>query len=318
MVGFVQSGDIMETRKELLGILLVLAIGVCFALANTLAGLAYTGGTDALSVSTARFFLPALILLIILIAKGRKLILPRRDGLIAIALGLVTVVYTWALLSAIEILPVPLVVLVFYLFPVFTTFIVAAMGWEPLSRINLIAALVAFAGLALALGVSSHSINPVGVIFAGIGALGLATVSAVSHRVIRSGDPRQATFYMAATAAITFVVITLSNGEFRLPTTEPGWWGFIGTNLFYAVGMIGFFAAISLIGPAKTTLYSYVEPLVAVGAAFVLLDQVLEPLQILGGVVVVGALVAAARVNLTTSKPETTPGVPENDDPASP
>ncbi|MBT5571327.1 MAG: EamA family transporter [Alphaproteobacteria bacterium] len=308
----------MESRKEILGILLVLVIGICFALANTLAGLAYTGGTDALSVSTARFFLPALVLLIILIAKGRKLVLPRRDGLIAIALGLVTVVYTWALLSAIEILPVPLVVLVFYLFPVFTTFIVAAMGWERMSRINMVAAIVAFAGLGLALGVSSQSINPLGVIFAGIGALGLATVSAVSHRVIRSGDPRQATFYMAATAAVTFVIITLSSGEFRLPTTEPGWWGFIGTNLFYAAAMIGFFAAISLIGPAKTTLYSYVEPLVAIGAAFVLLDQVLEPLQILGGLVVVGALVVAGRANLKASKPEATPRAPGNDGPANP
>ena len=36
----------------------------------------------------------------------------------------------------------------------------------------------------------------------------------------------------------------------------------------------------------------------AIAAAFVLLDQVLEPLQIFGVVIVVGALVAAARANI--------------------
>lgn len=288
----------MESRKEILGIVLVLAIGVGFAMANTLAGVAYTGGTDALSVATARFFLPAAILLVILLATGKNVLLPSRDGWIAIVLGIVTVAYTWALLTAIELLPVPLAVLVFYLFPVFTTFIVAAMGWERLHRINVIAALIAFAGLALALGVSDQGLNFLGVFYAAIAAVGLATVSAVSSRVIRAGDPRQATLYMAATAAVTFLVITVAFGEFRLPNTATGWWGFIGTNAFYAGAMIGYFVAISMIGPGRTTLYSNIEPLMAIAAAFVLLDQVLEPLQIFGVVVVVGALVAAARANI--------------------
>ncbi len=288
----------MDSRKEIIGIALVLAIGVGFAMANTLAGVAYTGGTDALTVSTSRFFLPALIIAVILLATGQPLLMPKRDGLIAAVLGLITVGYTWGLLSAIEVLPVPLAVLVFYLFPIFTTFIVAAMGWEKLHRINVIAAFVAFAGLALALGVSGKGLNLTGVALAAMSALGLAIVSAVSSRVIRAGDPRQATFYMAATAAVTFVLITLLFGEFRLPTTPTGWWGLIGTNLVYAAAMIGFFVAISMIGPGKTTLYSNIEPLIAIGAAFVLLDQVLSPWQILGIVTVVGALFFAARASL--------------------
>ena len=221
--------------------------------------------------------------------------LPARDGLVAAGLGWVTVLYTWSLLSAIEILPVPLAILVFYLFPVFTTFIVAMMGWERLKRINIIAAFVAFAGLALALGVSGGGLNLLGVAYAAVAALGLALVSAVSSCVIRSGDPWQATLYMAATAALTFVLITILFGEFRLPTTETGWWGFIDTNLVYAAAMIGYFVAISMIGPGKTTLYSNIEPLIAIGAAFILLDQVLSPLQILGVVVVVGALALCFR-----------------------
>src|SRR3546814_18530005 len=92
----------MESRREIIGITLVVFNSVCFALANTLAMFAYGGGSDPLSVSTARFFLPALILVIVLLATGRKLALPPRDGLIAGALGVVTAGYTWALLTSIS------------------------------------------------------------------------------------------------------------------------------------------------------------------------------------------------------------------------
>ncbi|MBO6784314.1 MAG: DMT family transporter [Alphaproteobacteria bacterium] len=308
----------METRNELMGIILVLVIGVCFAMANTLAGLAYTGGTDALSVSTSRFMLPALILVVILVLQRKSILLPTRDGLISIVLGLVTVGYTWALLSAIEILAVPLVVLIFYLFPLITSFIVAAMGWEQLRKINIVAAFVAFGGLALALGTQAGGLNILGVVYSVIAAFGLATVSAVSKRVIRTGDPRQATFYMATTAMVVFLVITFAAGEFRLPETGPGWWGFIGTNVFYAVAMIGYFAAIGMIGPAKTTLYSNIEPVLAIGAAWVLLDQTLSPIQFVGVLIVLGALVAVARVALRAGRVPTGPAAPGSSDRASP
>ena len=295
----------MESRNEILGIVLVLGIAACFAMANTLAGLAYTGGADALSVSTSRFLLPALILLVTLAVRARPILMPRRDAITSIVLGLVTVVYTWLLLSSIELLPVPLAVLIFYLFPLFTTFIVSALGLEKLHRVNIIAAVVAFAGLTLVLGVSGEGLHMLGVFYAFLAAIGLATVSAVSKRVIRTGDPRQATLYMAATATVAFLLVTLTSGEFRLPTTEPGWWGFVGTNLFYAVAMIGYFVAISMIGPAKTTLFSYLEPLVATAAAWILLDQTLDPLQLVGIAIVIGALVAAARAGMRAGRSKT-------------
>ena len=288
----------MDTRREILGILLVLAIGVCFALANTFAGLAYQGGSDPLTVSTARFALPTLVLVIILAARRRAILLPRRDGIIAAALGVVTVVYTWALLTAIDILPVPLAVLTFYLFPVFTSFILAGLGWERMRPIAFGAAIVAFAGLALALGVSGEGLNLLGVALGALAALGLATVSAVSSRVIRAGDPRQVTLYMAATALVTFLAITLVRGEFALPVTESAWWGFAGTNIFYAIAMIGFFVGIAMIGPAKTTLFSYIEPIAVIASAYVFLGQALLPLQSVGVVIVVGALIVAGIAGL--------------------
>ena len=298
----------MDKRREILGIAIVVGVSICFAFSNTLAGLSYRSGADPFSVSTVRFVLPTLILIGLLLAAGKPILLPRRDGMIGIGLGIVTAIYAWSLLSAIEVLPVPLAVLIFFLFPLFTSLIVAVFGWGQLTRATVIAGLVAFGGLALALGVTWSGLEPIGVVFGLIAAFGLAVVSVVSSRVMKNSDHRQITLYLVATAAITFAVLALVRGEFLLPQTTTGWWAFVGTNMLFAAAMIGFFLGISMIGPVKTTLFSYLEPLATIGAAFMLLGQRLEAAQFLGALVVIFALLYAGWAGLRQQRsgpPET-------------
>ena len=283
----------MDKRREIFGIAVVVGVSICFAFSNTLAGLSYRSGADPFSLSTVRFFLPSLILIGILFAAGKPILLPRRDGMIGIVLGIVTAIYAWSFLSAIEVLPVSLAVLIFFLFPLFTSLIVAIFGWGRLTRATVIAGLVAFGGLALALGVTWSSLELTGVVFGLIAAFGIAIVSVVSSRVMRNSDHRQVALYIAATAAVTFVVIALVRGEFLMPQTTTGWWAFAGTNILFAAAMIGFFVGIAMIGPVKTTLFSYLEPLVTIAAAFMLLGQRLEAGQLLGALVVISALLYA-------------------------
>lgn len=277
------------------GVTLALSSAVAFALANTVVGVAYRGGTNPLTVSATRFVLPIVILLVILWLAKKPVFLPARAGIGALILGVVTSAYTLALLSSLSVLPVGIAILVFYLFPIITAFIVSIFRWAPLSRWTIIGAFIGFCGLALALGVKFEDYPLIGIAQAAFAALGLATVSAVSGRVIGTGDPRQATLYMAAGALVSFMVIVAVVGGFALPTTSEGWVGLGTTNIFYAFAMIGYFYAISYIGAAFTTIFSNLEPLVAIVAAFFLLDQQLEPLQLVGAAIVVAALFIAAR-----------------------
>jgi drug/metabolite transporter (DMT)-like permease len=57
--------------------------------------------------------------------------------------------------------------------------------------------------------------------------------------------------------------------------------------------MIAFFIAISMIGPVRTSLLSYAEPVVTAGLGVVLLGESLAPIQIAGIALVVAALVGA-------------------------
>ena len=95
---------------------------------NTLAGVSYQFGTNPLTVSTTRFILPAIVLIWILKKSGLALALPKRIAIISFILGLIAVIYTMALLSAIEVLPLAIAILIFYLFPIFTGLMLAAFG----------------------------------------------------------------------------------------------------------------------------------------------------------------------------------------------
>jgi len=275
------------------GIALALAAAFAFALANTSASLAYHSGSNPLTVAAIRFVLPTAVLVVWLRLRGVPLGLPTRDGWVAAALGTVTALYTWALLSAIGAIPLALAILVFYLFPLIATVILGLCGWEKLGWQTITAIVLAFVGLTLALDPRGGNLDIAGVALAFVAALGLGTVVVVSSRVSRAGDSRPVTLYMAAVASILLIALCAVHGEFALPKTSLGWIGFVGAAGFYAFAMITFYIAISMIGPVHVSLLSYAEPVAAAGLGVTLLGEALAPIQIAGIALVVTALIGA-------------------------
>jgi drug/metabolite transporter (DMT)-like permease len=281
--------------RRALGIALALATAVAFAFNNASARLALEGGSTPLTLAAFRFILPTLALIVWLRLRGLPLGLPARDRWIAMALGVVTALYTWSLLTAIGRIPLAMAILVFYLFPLVATLILTACGWEKFGWRTLLTIVLAFAGLALALDPRAGNLDVVGIGLAFVGALGLGTVIALSSRVIRAGDSRPVTLHIAAVAGTLLIALCLAQGAFALPVTGRGWLGFVGTAGFYAFAMIAFFIALSLIGPLRVSLLSYAEPVIAAGLGVILLGEALLPVQMVGIALVVAALVGATR-----------------------
>jgi drug/metabolite transporter (DMT)-like permease len=244
-------------------------------------------------VAAFRFVLPTVTLVFWLRMQGIRLGLPKQSGWIAAALGGVTAAYTWALLSAIGVIPLALAILVFYLFPLVATVILGVFGWEKLGWRTIAAIVLAFAGFALALNPRGGNLDVEGVTLAFVGAFGLGTVIAISSRIFRNGDSRPVTLYMAAIASALLIALCAAGGGFVLPRTGLGWLGFGGTAIFHAFAMIAFFIAISMIGPVRASLLSYAEPVIAAGLGATILGEVLATIQVVGIAMVVTALIVA-------------------------
>ena len=279
--------------RVLIGNTLALTAAVAFAFTNTSASLAFQGGSNPLTLAAVRFVLPALVLICWLTAQGWSVWLPKREAWIAIGLGALTAGYSWALLSAIGAIPLALAILIFYLFPLVATLILVLFGWETIGWKTIVAIVLAFIGLVLALDLRVGNINIQGVLLGLAAALGLGIVVAVSSRVFRGGDSRPVTLYMAAVSAILLIALCVQQGDFVLPNTTTGWIGFVAAALFYAFALIAFFIAVSMIGPARSSLLGYAEPIVSAGLGVTLLGEALTFTQISGIVLMVGALAGA-------------------------
>jgi drug/metabolite transporter (DMT)-like permease len=100
---------------------------------------------------------------------------------------------------------------------------------------------------------------------------------------------------MAATACVLLLMLCAASGAFTLPNTASGWVGFSVAAVLYGFAMIGFFIAVSIIGPVQASLLSYADAVISAGLGVIVLGQALTPVQILGIAIVILALIGAQR-----------------------
>jgi drug/metabolite transporter (DMT)-like permease len=287
--------NVASHPRRWVGIIVALAAAAAFAVANTSASVAYHGGSNPLTVAATRFLVPAAALIVWLRASSISLVLPKREGLVAALLGVVTAFYTWAFLRSFGSIPFALSVLILYLFPLMAGVIVAGLGWEKFTWKTGAAIVLAFAGLALALDVRDSRLNIEGVALAFSAAIGLAVVVAVSSRVFGKGDARPLTLYMAAIASVLLLIVCAASGDFALPQTASGWIGFVAGAALYGFAMIAFFIAMSMIGPVRASLLSYADAVISAGLGVVVLGQALTMIQTAGIALVILALIGATQ-----------------------
>jgi drug/metabolite transporter (DMT)-like permease len=162
---------VARNSRARLGVAVAVAAGAAFAIANTSAGVAYQGGSNPLTVASMRFLLPTAALLAWLSFDGASLILPKRQALVAVLLGVLSALYNWALLGSFNSIPFALAVLIIYFYPLIAAVIVATLGWEKFAWKTGAAILLAIIGLALALDVRGGNLNVAGVSLAFLAAV---------------------------------------------------------------------------------------------------------------------------------------------------
>ena len=276
------------------GVILTILVAVSFAANSTLAAIAYSYGANPLSVLTFRTSAAALTVLVILRIWRVPVNISGRVKLIGIGLGGFLAAYSYGILGAIEHLPVALVVLPFYLYPMLPGFGAWITGQEPISAKLVIALVIAFAGLALALDVFGQSLSLIGIAMAAGAAVIITVMMLVMNPLVKGQDSRPISLYMLASSTAVIIVLDLIAGEFALPQSLPGQLAFAGVGAFYSFSIIGIFVAISKIGAVRVSLLMNFEPLSSVILGVVLLGQVLSPIQFLGTAIVLAAITFAA------------------------
>jgi drug/metabolite transporter (DMT)-like permease len=100
-------------------------------------------------------------------------------------------------------------------------------------------------------------------------------------------------------AAVAFCLLAALNHELALPRNASGWAVAVGIALFPTMLAISLFmAGLPRVGAARAALVSTVEPVITVVLAVVLLGDRLAAVQVMGGVLVLLAVIVIQAAHL--------------------
>jgi drug/metabolite transporter (DMT)-like permease len=198
----------------------------------------------------------------------------------------------FGLLLAIQLLPLSIAILTYFIYPLLTGLVGAATGIDRVGWRGFLAAFAAFIGLAMMLGARFGDVDLLGVSSA-LAAAVLRVVSLLITRAsLRNTDSRLNTWYSLVPSAAIFVVFSLVTQTWNPPQSMFGWTAFVGMSVTSTVSVLTIFVSITRIGAFRTALLMNLEPLVTTLASVALLGEVLLPVQALGGALMLVALCA--------------------------
>jgi drug/metabolite transporter (DMT)-like permease len=261
-----------------------------FGLSNNLAKVSYGFGVGAMTVITGRAWFGLIALLVLSKTRGHKLSLPRAALWLFGLTALANMVQNPAILYAIKFIPISLAILIIYLFPIIVALFTAILGHDRVTRPVAIAALVGFAGVALVLELGTIALDWRGMVLAFVGACALSTNVMGAARLSRHMPALVVPLWLYGVSVPVFTAILFAEGGPQLPTAHLGWLAFLGAISVLPIALACFYSALPRAGAARAALVMNFEPLFTVLLAVLLLGETLGPMQIAGGVLIIGSI----------------------------
>ena len=306
-----------QRRSALIGLALVLTSAAGYGTQAIFARLAYAAGANVSTVLLLRFVLSLAVLWPVLVLSGRgkrawvAVKQPKRLlGLLV--LGILFSGNSIAFFTALTYLHTAVVELLLYLYPGIVLILSAIFLHERLGLMKLLALLCALAGSALTVGpLGAVGLPGVtgGKVLLGLGlglsaALIYATYIVIGNR-LAAGTPSDVTAAVSMTGTtLVFVIGSLAGDGAMLPISSDAWLAIGGVALFSTVIATTFFlAGLERLGPSRAAILATVEPVVTLILATLVLHDPPRWFQIIGGALILVAVLLAQLAPRTAARP---------------
>jgi probable blue pigment (indigoidine) exporter len=268
----------------------VLTAAVMFTISDVFGKLALEGGADVLSLLSFRSVLGIGLVFIWLRLGAPAVALARPAKWISLALGVLLTVNLFGVFKAIELIPVSIAILTYFIYPLLTGIIGAMTGVDRLTLTGAATALAAFFGLALIVGTNPADLAVVGLLAAVGGALCRAAMLLITRAALKGADARLVTWYTLWSSMLVFVALSIVTWNWHWPHTASGWVAFVGIGFTTTAAILALYVSTQRIGPFRTALYMNLEPFMTAVLSAIVLGDRMTPLQVLGGAVMIAAL----------------------------
>jgi drug/metabolite transporter (DMT)-like permease len=292
--------------ERLAGALLVAVSAAAFGSMAIFGVWAQDDGTGTPGLIVVRFGLAASILLVLVRLRSIRMPPWRQCVPVAAMGGIGYVGQAYCYFLALEHADASLVALLLYLFPAFVAVLAAVFLGERIGLVTAAALALALVGTGLVVGGGSG--RPLGIALA-VGAAVIYSVYITVGSVVTQGlDAIAVTTIVCVAATVTSGLVVLVLAAVGRAPSFPGSWRGWSALVTIAVvctvvGILTFFAGLSILGPTPTSVLSTLEPVVTVGLATWLLGESLSGVQAVGGALVLGAVAWLAASHHTAETP---------------
>lgn len=273
------------------GIALVLTSAVGFAIGPIAAKIALDNGANVLTVVALRGLAGAALLALLIVVLRQGFRIDRTAWRWSLLCAAFSAAMVYGLIGAVATIPVAVTILIFFVHPIVIAVIFHWGGSDRLTPGKLLLALLAFAGLALALAPAFDTLQPAGLALAALAAVTVCGSIITGARAQQHATSTQVNFYVTALGGALFAAIASVLGGWSLPSNIVGWLGVGGAGVGIAVGLLTYFASFRYLSPVRATMLSNVEPLLSILLAAAILGQWLSPIQWVGAGIMIGAIV---------------------------
>lgn len=299
---------VSSTRTQAIGAVMYLIAAFLFALNGSVAKAQIEAGLSAAQVTEIRTVGCALVLLVVLaITKPGSLRVRRAEVPFLLLFGVLAYALTpFLFFLSVSLLPVAIAALLAFLAPVLVALWLRFVKHEPVGRGIWVALALVVGGLLLVSQVwSGMVLSPLGVLYGLLTAAALAAYLLLGEEGARRRDVMSLAFWGFAIATVFWSILA------------PWWnfpWDLMGTTtsmldgaitgipvwslvlLMIAVSVVPFvlvLMSLQRIGAQRGGILGTTEPVWAALIAFVLLGEVLSPVQGVGGLIVLAGVIVA-------------------------
>ena len=287
--------------QRITGILLIVISAASFGTLAIFGRLLYADGLDTFTMLFLRFSVAASIMAVILML--RKEGFPRGKVLLQL-IGMGALGYAgqaFSFLSAVQYASAGLVALLLYLYPMFVFVLSVIVLHEKVTWIKVLALLLALLGTALTVDPAGGQLT--GILLAILSAVIYSIYIIVGTNVMKYVSAVQSSLVIFASAAVVYGMLVAVSGA-HFPRTSFGWLAITGIVLVATViPVTTFLAGLERIGPTSASLLSTLEPVVTVLLAGLLFGERLATITVLGGSLILVAVILLTRSEARPESP---------------
>ncbi len=280
----------------------LLLVACMFGANHVAARMALDHGVDVATAVAVRSLGTALVVGA-LVAIARLRVRPgARQWRALLAIALLVAAQSACLYSSVARMPVALALLAFNTYPLWTAAWARVVYRHRAERRVLQAMPVILVGLTLALDVTGVASGlgaqaqwdrvGTGIVLAVSGAAIFGLVLALTQHEVAALDGRFRTLVTMAIVGALASAAALARGGPHWPDAAVGWAGLAGLTVLYGTAFTIMFVLLPRLGVVGNSPILNVEPVAALLLAWVVLGQAIAPLQVVGALVVVGAVMA--------------------------